>query len=72
MVLSLIIVILIHQILHFMSPNDIESLLIEIANFNYFDPLYHYIEQEYGIDPVTLAKYRKGQGFSWPNKEPSL
>ena len=55
-----------------MSPNDIESLLIEIANFNYFDPLYHYIEQEYGIDPVTLAKYRKGQGFSWPNKEQSL
>lgn len=37
-------------------------MLIEIANFNYFDPLYHYIEQEYGIDPVSLAKYRKGRG----------
>ena len=43
-------------------------MLIEIANFNYFDPLYHYIEQEYGIDPVSLAKYRKGRG-SYVQKE---
>ena len=44
----------------FYVTKRLESLLIEIANFNYFDPLYHYIEQEYGIDPVSLAKYRKG------------
>ena len=45
----------------FYVTKRLESLLIEIANFNYFDPLYHYIEQEYGIE-VPLAKYRKGQG----------
>ena len=45
----------------FYVTKRLESLLIEIANFNYFDPLYHYIEQEYGIE-VSLAKYRKGQG----------
>ena len=52
----------------FYVTKRLESLLIEIANFNYFDPLYHYIEQEYGIDPVSLAKYRKGRGLLRPKR----
>ena len=54
----------------FYVTKRLESLLIEIANFNYFDPLYHYIEQEYGIDPVSLAKYRKGRGSFVQRKDP--